>query len=264
MGFSFLAKGLQPFTVLPGLALAYLVCAPTPFVRRLWQTLAAGAAIIVGAGWWVLIVQLTPTSDRPYIGGSGDNSALGLAFGYNGVSRLTGSTGGPGGGGGFDGSTGMGRMFNALNGGQIAWLLPTALVLAVGTGVVAGRRGRTDRLVGSGILWLGWLLVTGGVLSFAGGIIHTYYTVELAPAIAALVAIGAVTLWRAREQRAARVALAAGALVTGIWGWTLLDRSSSWHPWVRYVVVLAGDRVAAPCCWCRRAGRGAASSPSRR
>ncbi len=245
MGFSFLAKGLQPFTVLPGLGLAYLICAPTPFLRRLWQALAAGVAVVVGAGWWVLIVQLTPASDRPYIGGSGNNSALGLAFGYNGVSRLTGSTGGPGGGGGFDGSTGIGRLFNALNGGQIAWLLPTALVLAVGAGVVAGRRGRTDRLLASGIIWLGWLLVTGGVLSFAGGIIHTYYTIELAPAIAALVAIGAVTLWRARDRQAARVALAAAALVTGSWGWTLLDRSSSWHPWVRYVVVIAAIVSAA-------------------
>ena len=32
----------------------------------------------------------------------------------------------------------------------------------------------------------GWLLVTGGVLSFASGIIHPYYTVALAPAIAAV------------------------------------------------------------------------------
>ena len=54
----------------------------------------AGVAVVVGAGWWVLAVDLTPAADRPYIGGSGNNSVLGLAFGYNGLSRITGSSGG--------------------------------------------------------------------------------------------------------------------------------------------------------------------------
>ena len=99
MGFSFLAKGLQPFTVLPALAAVYLVAAPTTLRRRLLQLLAAGVTIVVAAGWWVLAVDLTPAADRPYIGGSGNNTALGLAFGYNGLSRITGGTGGGGGGG---------------------------------------------------------------------------------------------------------------------------------------------------------------------
>ncbi|HET9094480.1 MAG TPA: glycosyltransferase family 39 protein, partial [Solirubrobacteraceae bacterium] len=42
MGSSFLAKGLQPFTVLPALLLAYLIAAPTSLRRRLVQLLAAG------------------------------------------------------------------------------------------------------------------------------------------------------------------------------------------------------------------------------
>jgi 4-amino-4-deoxy-L-arabinose transferase-like glycosyltransferase len=170
IGFSFLAKGLQPFTVLPALAVAYLVAAPTGLGRRVRQLLAAGAAVVVGAGWWVLAVDLTPAANRPYIGGSGNNTALGLAFGYNGVSRITGSsTGGPGGGGGanFSGSPGIGRLFNSLNGGQIAWLLPTALVAAVALAVVTRRLPRTDRTRAALLLWGGWLLITGVVLSFA-------------------------------------------------------------------------------------------------
>jgi 4-amino-4-deoxy-L-arabinose transferase-like glycosyltransferase len=247
MGFSFLAKGLQPFTVLPALAIAYLVCAPTSLRRRLLQLVGAGVAIVVGAGWWVLAVDLTPTADRPYIGGSGNNSALGLAFGYNGVSRITGGSGGGAGGGGganFSGATGLGRMFNSLNGGQISWLLPTALVATVGLLVVTRLRPRTDRVYAALIIFAGWALVTGGVLSFASGIIHTYYTVELAPAIAAVVAIGAVLLWRARSQVAARVGLAVGAIVTGVWGYTLLHRSPSWHPWVKYLLIVAAVATA--------------------
>jgi 4-amino-4-deoxy-L-arabinose transferase-like glycosyltransferase len=248
MGFAFLAKGLQPFTVLPALALGYLVAAPTTLRTRLLHLLASGLGVIVGAGWWVLVVDLTPAASRPYIGGSGDNTALGLAFGYNGLSRITGdSAAGPGGGGGanFSGSTGLGRLFNSLNGGQISWLLPTALVAMLAMAAATERRPRTDRTSAAMIIWGGWLLVTGGVLSFAGGIIHTYYSVEIAPAVAAVVAIGAVELWRRRDTIAARIGLAAGALVTGIWGYTLLHRSASWHPWISYLLIAVAGAAAA-------------------
>jgi 4-amino-4-deoxy-L-arabinose transferase-like glycosyltransferase len=243
MGFSFLTKGLQPFTVLPALAVAYLVAAPTRLRRRLWQLAAAGLAVVAGAGWWILAVTLTPASARPYIGGSGDNTALGLAFGYNGLSRITGGSGpGNGGGGGanFSGASGIGRLFNALNGGQIAWLIPTALIAIVALVVVSARAPRVDRTRAAVIVWGGWLLVTGALLSYASGIIHTYYSVELAPAIAALVAIGATVMWRHRDALAARVALAAGALITAWWSWTLLHRSAGWHPWVATLVLVAG------------------------
>ena len=46
------------------------------------------------------------------------------------------------------------------------------------------------------LAWGGWLLVTAATFSFMAGIFHAYYTVALAPAIAAVVAIVAVGLWR--------------------------------------------------------------------
>src|SRR5262249_9063934 len=104
MGFAFLAKGLQPFTLVPVLALVYLVCAPTGLGRRLWQTLLAGGALVVGCGWWLAAVALTPASARPYIGGSTNNSALELAFGYNGLGRITGNEVAGAGGGGAGGA----------------------------------------------------------------------------------------------------------------------------------------------------------------
>ena len=63
-------------------------------------------------------------------------------------------------------------------------------------GLVRRRRApRTDRTRASLLLWGGWLLVTGLTFSFMQGIFHAYYTVALAPAIGALVGIGAVVLW---------------------------------------------------------------------
>jgi len=249
MGLDFLAKGLQPFTVAPALALVFLVAANVSLRKRILHLLAAGGALIAGAGWWVLAVALWPASDRPYIGGSTDNSPLGLAFGYNGLGRITGDeTGGGGGGagGGFSGSTGLGRLFNSEMGTQISWLLPASLIMLVALIALTRRAPRTDRTRAAALLWGGWLLVTGVVLSYAGGIIHPYYTVELAPAIAALVGIGAVTLWRQRSTVAARVVLAAAVAATGFWSVQLLGRSPDWNAWLRptLLVLTVGAVIA--------------------
>jgi len=90
MGTAFLTKMMQGFLVLPGFGLAYLLVAPTSWPKRVLHLLGAVAALIAAAGWWVLTVQLTPASARPYIGGSTDNTVLDLALGYNGINRLLG------------------------------------------------------------------------------------------------------------------------------------------------------------------------------
>jgi 4-amino-4-deoxy-L-arabinose transferase-like glycosyltransferase len=202
--------------------------------RRLLHLLGAGAALVVAAGWWVALVQLWPAASRPYIGGSTDNSVVQLIFGYNGVGRLTGSSnnGAPGGNGpgGFSsGQTGLLRLFGAEMGAQISWLLPAALLGLGALGWLTWRRRRTDLLRASAIVWGGWLLVTGLVLSFADGIIHPYYTVALAPAIAALVGLSVVQLWRARRSPGARAVLVAIVAASTVWTDVLLGRAD-WLP----------------------------------
>ena len=132
VGLAFLTKMLQAFLVLPALALAYLLFAHTSWGKRLGHLLVAFGSMLLAGGWWIAIVELWPASSRPYIGGSQDNSILELTLGYNGLGRLsgneTGSVGGGAGGGGW-GETGLFRLFNSEIGGQIAWLLPAALVL---------------------------------------------------------------------------------------------------------------------------------------
>ncbi len=59
------------------------------------------------------------------------------------------------------------------------------------------------------VVWGLWLLVTGLTFSFMAGIFHAYYTVALAPAVGALVGIGAVVLWRRRDCYAAALTMAA-------------------------------------------------------
>ena len=230
VGFAFLTKMLQAFLVVPGLALVFLVAAPVGLWQRIGKLLVGAATMIVSAGWYVALVSLWPADSRPYIAGSTDNSLLQLALGYNGIERITGNEGGPGGGPGghggmnvfFGGSAGIGRLFGPSMGVEASWLLPAALI-----GLLAGlwftrRTARTARVRAGLLLWGGWLLVTGAVLSFMGGTVHPYYTVELAPAIAAVVGISVAELWRGKELLVPRIVLAIMAAATGVWAFILL------------------------------------------
>ncbi|MGZ4464750.1 MAG: mannosyltransferase YkcB-related protein, partial [Nocardioides sp.] len=248
VGLAFLTKMLQAFLVLPALALVYLLFAALPWRRRVGHLLAAFGAMVLAGGWWVAIVSLWPAGSRPYIGGSQTNSILELTLGYNGLGRLTGSetgsVGGGGNGGGNWGSTGILRLVGSEVGGQVAWLLPAALVLG-GAGLWFARCDTDRRARQSGLtVWLGWLLVTGLTFSFMAGIFHAYYTVALAPAIAALVAIGAHTLWRHRDALPATSVLAFSTALTTALAFFLLDRTGDWHPWLRYVVATLGLAAA--------------------
>jgi len=243
LGFAFLTKMLQGLIVVPAFALAYLVVAPTTLRRRVLHVLGAGAAMIAAMGWWIALVALWPAGSRPYIGGTNHNSIFELIFGYNGVGRLNGSSNNGavnGGTGGFSSTeTGWTRLFGSEMGSQISWLLPAALAGLAALVYLTWRRPRTDVLRGSVIVWGGWLLLTGVVLSFASGIIHPYYTVALAPAIAACVGMAVAALWERREDPAMRWVLA-GVLGSGaLWSYDLLGRST-WAPWLRWVLLLAG------------------------
>ncbi|MFI7894331.1 ArnT family glycosyltransferase [Streptomyces sp. CACIS-1.16CA] len=250
VGLAFLTKTLQAFLILPPLAVLYAVCAPVPVRKRLGQLALSAVTMVVTGGWWVAIVELMPASSRPYVGGSQNNSFLELTFGYNGLGRIngeeTGSVGGGGGrgGGGGWGETGIGRMFNSEVGGQIAWLLPAALILLVAGLWLTRKAGRTDSARAAFIAWGGALVMTAAVFSFMAGIFHQYYTVALAPYVAALVAMGVVVLWEERSAWWPRAVLAGTVLATVLWAYVLLGRTPDYLPWLRWAV-LAGGIVGA-------------------
>jgi 4-amino-4-deoxy-L-arabinose transferase-like glycosyltransferase len=259
VGFGFLTKMGQALLVVPAFGPAYLVAGPTRLRTRLLQLLAAVGSMIVSAGWFVALVELWPADSRPYIGGSTTNSLLELALGYNGLGRILGGSGNGGGGGGdfgggnsgFGGEAGILRLFTDELGLEISWLLPASLIALVALVVVSWRRPRTDRLRAAALLWGGWTLVTALVFSFMTGTMHPYYTVALAPGIAALVGVGAHALWARRAALLARETLALMVAATAVWSFTLLVSSAESFAWIRWVVVglavpaVAGLRVGA-------------------
>ena len=247
IGLGFLTKALQVLLVVPFFGLGYVLFANTTLRRRIVGAIVGVGAMLLSAGWWVAIVELIPASMRPYIGGSQDNSFLSVTLGYNGLGRLSGSeVGSVGGGqrGPGSGTESITRLFTQTIGGQISWLLPTAALLLIAGLAFRGRRPRTDLRRASYVVWGGWLLVTGLVFSLMAGIFHEYYTVALAPAIAALVGMGACEAWDRRTHWAGRGVLAAAAGTAAGMGFWLLGRTTAYGGWLRWSVLVVGFAAA--------------------
>lgn len=253
VGLAFLTKLLQALLVTPAFALIVLVAMPGTIWQRVRGLLLALGAMIASAGWYLALVSLWPSDSRPYIGGSTDNSLLQLALGYNGIGRVFGGDGNshhhpdgsatPGhdlrhGSSMFGGTPSAARLFSDSMGAEIAWLLPSAVIGLLVVLWFTRTAPRTDRTRAALLLWGGWLTVTAAVFSFMKGIMHPYYTVALAPAIAAIVGISARELWVCRYLRVSRVALALMLCSAGLTAFLLLDRTPDWLPWLRWTLLV--------------------------
>jgi 4-amino-4-deoxy-L-arabinose transferase-like glycosyltransferase len=218
IGAAFLAKLSAALLVVPALWFAYLVASRTG-----WRHRVAGLAMATGgcaavALAWVGAVALIPQSSRPWIGGSTDGTAWNVVVGYNGLGRITGSgsdsaanlSGGQPPAGtidGFGGEPGILRLFNAGMGDQVTWLVVIAAVAGLAATWLLLRGRLVHREAASLVAWGGWAATTFVAFSFASGVIHNYYVSLLAPALAALVGVGAALLARS-HRRGALIAVA--------------------------------------------------------
>lgn len=258
IGLAFNMKMLQAYMIVPAFYVLYLLAFRTNWKKKLSVLAAASVLLVAVSVSWAVTVDSIAKDSRPYIGSSQTNSVLELAFGYNGVARLTGNKGIGGGGGNRDGmanrdrtersDSGKGavangggmppgpmqdggqgaafggngdgrggpmgggpmgggggafgtgqagpfRLFQSGLSGQISWLLPFAVIGAIG--LLAGYRRRTPLTVKQqhALFWLAWLLPAAAFFSVAG-FFHQYYLIMLAPPIAALAGAGWVELWK--------------------------------------------------------------------
>jgi 4-amino-4-deoxy-L-arabinose transferase-like glycosyltransferase len=88
VGLAFNAKMLAAFVVLPTFYLLYFCSARKSWMQRGIDLALASVILGCVSMSWTLAVDLTPASQRPYVGSSQDNSMVGLALGWNGFQRL--------------------------------------------------------------------------------------------------------------------------------------------------------------------------------
>ena len=275
LGFAFLAKMLEGVMVMPVFAAVHLFAAPIQLRARVVHLLGAAAAFVVSAGWFVVLTMVWPASSRPYLAGSTDNSFMNLVFGYNGLARVLGrdhavidlpsgfdptvthvASGVPvgiarsGGFGSFGSrSKGLWRLLSGEFGYEIGWLVPAALLATVVVVVSRGRAPRTDRVRAGALLFGGWLLLVGLVLSYMHGTIHPYYTLSIAPPVAAVFAIGVQQMWSRRDVLVGRIALAVTLLSAGWWGWLLLGSGALSAPELRWSILVATTLASLALLW---------------
>ncbi|MGH3582890.1 MAG: ArnT family glycosyltransferase, partial [Mycobacterium sp.] len=269
LGFAFLAKMLEGLMSMPAVGLVYLIAAPVVLRTRLLHLVGSLAAFLAASGWYVLLTLIWPASSRPYLAGSTDDNFMNLVLGYNGFGRVLGHNnygfqhgaqiGASAGqavaqphrgmGGWGDQQQGLPRLFTGEFGYEIGWLLVAALLATVLVLISRGRAPRTDLVRAATILFGGWLLVDGLVLSFMKTNVHPYYCMSLAPAVAAMFAIGLHEMWQRRESWFGRIGLAGLLLATGGWSWWILGRNASWLPPLRWVILAVTVLATATLLW---------------
>ncbi len=215
IGLGFNIKTLAAFLFVPAFALLYWFTAPLPWRKRLLHLVLAAGLLLIISCIWISAVDLTPATQRPYVGSSGDNSEWQLTLLYNGYQRYTGTSNlralSSSARALFNhlpaftfisyevGNPGFLRLLSNPLGSQIGWLLPFAI-----PGLLAARWDRPtfwplNRTQQAVVLWGVWFITLYIVFSVAG-LLHAYYTALLVPAICALFAISIVTAWQDYRQ----------------------------------------------------------------
>lgn len=218
VGVAFNVKMLEAYMVLPAIYLVYFFGSNINFKRRIRDFFLGTMILFTISLSWALVVDLVPTSNRPYVGSSINNSVIQLIVGHNGLDRI-----------GiksiynnFDfldpnklktqvnpiqnyvkSDCSIFRLFQNNNmTDQISWLLLFAII-SLGS-ILFGKRLKIpfDGYKKTGItLWGTWFLTEFIYFSFSKNITHTYYLTTMAPSIAALTGIGVTTMWNCYKEK---------------------------------------------------------------
>lgn len=254
LGLGFMAKQIQAFLVVPALVIAVLLVGAGPVWSRIRQLLGALAALAVSGGWWMAVVDLTPATQRPYVGGSMANSVLELTLDYNGLARFIqlpitagGNAAEPGAQdlAPYDG--GLSRMFNGNFAPEAGWLLFPALALILLLASLPYLISKRPAARGLAMIASVWFLTTFLVLSFMGTMIHSYYTYSLGPPIALVLPVGLYSLWRNRNRFAVRLIGAVVVAASAYMAIRVMQYSDGWPPVLGPIVVGCG--TAATLGW---------------
>ena len=241
LGIGFNVKMGAALVLAPVLALTFSLARPAaPVTWHLGRQALAGLVLVAVSLSWAIFFDLTPARDRPYAGSTRHNSMLELALVHNGAARFVAMSAttanpaisSPAASGDAapattqvrqpvmtdDSPTGPLRLFRPRAAAQFAWLLPLALAgLVLAWSDAWGSGAPISRRISAGV-WTGWLVMYWIVLSFAGGLIHTYYVAVLGPPLAVFSGIAVAGLWsRWKAGKPGRIYLPLVIVATAAW-----------------------------------------------
>jgi 4-amino-4-deoxy-L-arabinose transferase-like glycosyltransferase len=238
IGIGFNTKMLVAFLIVPVFIATYFLSNAQKFSTRIIHLAIAAVVLCVVSFSWIAVVDLTPATQRPYVGSSLKNSEFDLAFGYNGFKRIflntktndvakaADITSGiqeeniititeQDGSGNAKDSPGPFRMFNPFLAGQISWFIPLALLGGIGALFYIRTLEKLDKRQKyiALVLWGGWAVFMLVFFSFYRNLTHRYYLNIVAPGIAALAGIGFSCLLKLYTRRGFKAFLLPVALL---------------------------------------------------
>lgn len=222
VGIGFNTKMLVAFLVIPAFIAAYFFSNAIKTSKKFIHLAIAAVVLVAVSFSWVTVVDLTPASQRPFVGSSSTNSEMNLVFGYNGLNRVLPSkqtntndkkitkkgshqqahdmakSNAQTDPQKVNNQAGFFRMFNDINGDQISWFVPLAL-LGMGSAFVyvksLEQKERRKKYV-SVAVWGGWAIVMLVFFSTYRSLTHRYYLNIIAPGLAAIAGIGLSCMWK--------------------------------------------------------------------
>jgi 4-amino-4-deoxy-L-arabinose transferase-like glycosyltransferase len=228
IGIGFNVKMGAALVLAPVLALTFSLARPgAPVTWHLGRQAIAGIVLVAVSLSWAIFFDFTPARDRPYAGSTKHNSMLELALVHNGAARFV-AMAAPAANPATtevrqpvmtdDSPTGPLRLFRPRAAAQFAWLLPLVLPgLALAWSDARSPGAPASRRISAGV-WTGWLVMYWIVLSFAGGLIHTYYVAVLGPPLAVFSGIAIAGLWsRWKAGKPGRIYLPLIIVATAGW-----------------------------------------------
>jgi 4-amino-4-deoxy-L-arabinose transferase-like glycosyltransferase len=253
VGLAFNTKTLAAYLIVPGIAIGWMVCAPGSLSRRFRLLAAATVVLAFTSLVWLVAIDATPASQRPYVGGTVDNSELSLSFGHNGFGRVLGERNSPtpdvrviqapgslrlAGALSSSGAAGPLRLFDLPDGDQGAWLLLFALAGLVALALALRGGGRRNPQLALAFVMGGWFAVEAIVLSVSSGIVHPYYVSALGPGTAAMVGAGAAAFVTIGRRGRLLLLLPAAAMIATVGvAVVLLRREHDYLHWFWPVLV---------------------------
>jgi 4-amino-4-deoxy-L-arabinose transferase-like glycosyltransferase len=249
IGIGFNIKMIQSFIVVPVVFMVYFLGTTDLSVRkRIIHLIIAVLVLLAVSLSWAVAVDMIPADQRPYIGGSEDNTVLNLIINYNGLERFEANRG-IFGNYYVVGTPDITRLGGEHLAGQFSWLLPLALIsllLWVGNPSYSSLKwfeigGITDERTLTIIAMLLWLMP--GLLFFSfTPVFYAYYLATIAPPLAGLVGIGVITLYQEYLAGGWKGWFLVGTvLVTGLLQALFLSYDATWSglliPLVMFVTI---------------------------